>query len=75
VFDVLALNGEPTLRLPYVERYALLEEILLGDANGAEIVGLSRMGRRYGTLSWIAASRESLRSVRGSRTGRASGCG
>jgi ATP-dependent DNA ligase len=26
-FDVLALDGEPTLRLPYAERDALLEEI------------------------------------------------
>src|SRR4051794_23423582 len=25
-FDVLALDGEPTLRLPYTERHALLEE-------------------------------------------------
>jgi bifunctional non-homologous end joining protein LigD len=37
-FDVLALNGEPTLRLPYAERHALLEELLLGDANGVEVV-------------------------------------
>jgi ATP-dependent DNA ligase len=28
-FDVLALDGEPTLRLPYAERHALLEEIVL----------------------------------------------
>lgn len=28
-FDVLALDGEPTLRLPYVERHALLEEIVV----------------------------------------------
>jgi hypothetical protein len=28
-FDVLALDCEPTLRLPYLERYALLEEIVL----------------------------------------------
>lgn len=27
VFDVLALDDEPTLRLPYSERHALLEEI------------------------------------------------
>jgi len=29
VFDVLALDGEPTLRLPYLERHALLEELLV----------------------------------------------
>jgi bifunctional non-homologous end joining protein LigD len=28
-FDVLALDGEPTTRLPYVERHALLEELVL----------------------------------------------
>jgi bifunctional non-homologous end joining protein LigD len=28
-FDVLALDGEPTVRLPYVERHALLEELVL----------------------------------------------
>jgi bifunctional non-homologous end joining protein LigD len=28
-FDVLALDGEPTLRLPYTERHAPLEEIVL----------------------------------------------
>ena len=28
-FDVLALDGEPTLWLPYVERHALLEEIVV----------------------------------------------
>jgi bifunctional non-homologous end joining protein LigD len=28
-FDVLALDGEPTLRLPYAERHVLLEEIVL----------------------------------------------
>jgi bifunctional non-homologous end joining protein LigD len=28
-FDVVALDGEPTLRLPYAERHALLEEIVL----------------------------------------------
>ena len=32
VFDVLALDGEPTLRLPYAERHALLEEIVLDAA-------------------------------------------
>jgi ATP-dependent DNA ligase len=39
-FDVLALDGEPTLRLPYAERHALLEEIVL-DAPPAlvEVVG------------------------------------
>jgi hypothetical protein len=29
-FDVLALDGEPTVRLPYVERHALLEKLVLG---------------------------------------------
>src|SRR5689334_19954219 len=29
VFDVLALDGGPTLRLPYSERHALLEEITI----------------------------------------------
>jgi bifunctional non-homologous end joining protein LigD len=40
VFDVLALDGAPTLRLPYAERHALLEEIVL-DAPPAlvEVVG------------------------------------
>lgn len=28
-FDVLALDGEPTTRLPYTERHALLEEIVV----------------------------------------------
>jgi bifunctional non-homologous end joining protein LigD len=28
-FDVLALDGEPTLRLPYAERRALLEEVTI----------------------------------------------
>ena len=28
-FDVLALDGKPTLRLPYSERHALLEEIVV----------------------------------------------
>jgi len=37
-FDVLALNGEPTLGLPYTERRALLDELLLGEANGIEVV-------------------------------------
>jgi bifunctional non-homologous end joining protein LigD len=37
-FDVLAVNGEPILRLPYTERRALLDEVLLGDANGVEVV-------------------------------------
>jgi bifunctional non-homologous end joining protein LigD len=40
VFDVLALDGEPMLRLPCAERHALLEEIVL-DAPPAlvEVVG------------------------------------
>jgi ATP-dependent DNA ligase len=33
-FDVLALDGEPTLRLPYTERHALLEESVPGRAAG-----------------------------------------
>jgi bifunctional non-homologous end joining protein LigD len=37
-FDVLALNGDRTLRLPYVERHALLEEIVLGAPSGVEVV-------------------------------------
>jgi ATP-dependent DNA ligase len=28
-FDVLALDDEPTLRLPHLERHALLEEIVV----------------------------------------------
>ena len=28
-FDVLALDGEPTLRMPYAERHALLEELVV----------------------------------------------
>ena len=28
-FDVLALDGRPTLRLPYAERHALLEELVV----------------------------------------------
>jgi hypothetical protein len=41
-FDVLALDGEPTLRLPYAEPHALLEEIVL-DAPPVlvEVVGLA----------------------------------
>jgi ATP-dependent DNA ligase len=38
-FDVLALDGEPTTRLPYLERHALLEEIVLGAPSGVEVVG------------------------------------
>ena len=38
-FDVLALDGEPTLRLPYAERHALLEEIVL-DAPPALVEGV-----------------------------------
>jgi ATP-dependent DNA ligase len=33
-FDVLALDGEPTIRLPYAERHALLEELVV-DAPSA----------------------------------------
>jgi bifunctional non-homologous end joining protein LigD len=39
-FDVLALDGEPTLRLPYTERHALLEEVTIdGPASAVEVVG------------------------------------
>jgi ATP-dependent DNA ligase len=39
-FDVLALDGEPTLRLPYAERHALLEEITIdGPPSIVEVVG------------------------------------
>jgi ATP-dependent DNA ligase len=37
-FDVLALDGEPTVRLPYAELQALLEEIVLGAPAGVEVV-------------------------------------
>ena len=45
-FDVLALDGEPTLRLPYAERHALLEEIVL-DAPPAlvEVIASFEDGR------------------------------
>jgi bifunctional non-homologous end joining protein LigD len=40
VFDVLALEGEPTLRLPYAERHALLEEVTIdGPPSVVEVVG------------------------------------
>jgi bifunctional non-homologous end joining protein LigD len=40
VFDVLALDGEPTLRLPYAERHALLEEVTIdGPPSVVEVVG------------------------------------
>jgi bifunctional non-homologous end joining protein LigD len=39
-FDVLALDGEPTLRLPYSERHALLEEITIdGPPAVVEAIG------------------------------------
>jgi ATP-dependent DNA ligase len=38
-FDGLALDGEPTLRLPYAERHALLGEIVL-DAPPALVEGV-----------------------------------
>jgi bifunctional non-homologous end joining protein LigD len=39
-FDVLALDGEPTLRLPYSERHALLEEIVLDEPPAlVEVIG------------------------------------
>src|SRR4051812_3512333 len=39
LFDVLALNGDRTLRLPYIERHALLEEIAIeGSPALAELV-------------------------------------
>jgi ATP-dependent DNA ligase len=44
-FDVLALDGEPTVRLPYVERVALLEELVQNRATmrlGEELAGLQR---------------------------------
>jgi len=63
-FDVLALNGEPTLRVPYVERHALLEEILLGDANGVEVLESFDDGQALGDavvergLEGVVAKRE-----------------
>jgi bifunctional non-homologous end joining protein LigD len=39
-FDLLALDGERTLRLPYAERHALLEEITIdGSPSVVEVVG------------------------------------
>jgi bifunctional non-homologous end joining protein LigD len=39
-FDVLALDGEPTLRLPYSERRALLEEVAIdGPPSVVEVIG------------------------------------
>jgi bifunctional non-homologous end joining protein LigD len=39
-FDVLAFDGEPTLRLPYVERHALLEEVVIdGPPSVVEVNG------------------------------------
>jgi bifunctional non-homologous end joining protein LigD len=39
-FDVLALDGEPTLRLPYAERHALLEEVTIdGPPSVVEVIG------------------------------------
>jgi hypothetical protein len=39
-FDVLALEGEPTLSQPYAERHALLEEITIdGPQCVVEVVG------------------------------------
>jgi bifunctional non-homologous end joining protein LigD len=39
-FDVLALDSEPTLRLPYTERHALLEEVTIeGPPSVVEVIG------------------------------------
>jgi bifunctional non-homologous end joining protein LigD len=40
VFDVLALDGEPALRLAYSERHTLLEEVTIdGPPSVVEVVG------------------------------------
>jgi ATP-dependent DNA ligase len=39
-FDVLTTDGEPTLRLPYAERHALLEEVTIdGPPSVVEVIG------------------------------------
>ena len=75
-FDVLALDGESTLRLPYVERHALLEEIgSTGRPHYSKSSRRSRTGRRSGTRSSRAGSRAWSRSASGSRTGPVRGRG
>jgi hypothetical protein len=48
VFDVLALNGEPTRNLPYAKRRELLESLALGGDSGF-CPRSSMMGRRCRT--------------------------
>jgi bifunctional non-homologous end joining protein LigD len=57
LFDVLALDGEPVDRLPYLERRAILES--LSFVRACKSVRASTTGRRSGALFASFASRES----------------
>jgi bifunctional non-homologous end joining protein LigD len=64
VFDVLALDGEPTLRLPYAERHALLEEVTIdGPSSVVEVVG----SFEDGPALWDAIVDRGLEGVVGKR--------
>jgi bifunctional non-homologous end joining protein LigD len=75
-FDVLALDGEPTLRLPYAVRHAQLEEIVL-DAPPALVEVVASF--EDGLALWdviVARGMEGVVAKREqSRTGRGHGCG
>jgi bifunctional non-homologous end joining protein LigD len=59
-FDVLALDGEPTLRLPYAERRALLEEIMIdGPPSVVEVIGAFEDG----SALWDAVVERGLEGV------------
>ena len=66
-FDVLELDGEPTMRLPYSERHALLEEIVLGAPAGVEVVA----SFEDGPALWDAVVARGLEGVVAKREGEA----
>jgi ATP-dependent DNA ligase len=61
VFDVLALDGEPTTNLPYSERRGLLESLKLAGGFGSRRQ-YSTTGRRCSRRFASKASRESSQS-------------
>ena len=75
-FDVLALDGEPTLQLPYAERHALLEEITIeGPPSVVEVIGSFEEGLALWDAIVERGLEGSWRSANGSRTGPGRGCG
>jgi bifunctional non-homologous end joining protein LigD len=75
-FDVLALDGESTVRLPYAERHALLEELVV-DAPPALLEVVASFDD--GEALWTAIVARGLEGVVAKRDtspiGRVRGCG